>query len=102
MQRIHFASKERIDKGKKRWIRENTRIGPVLEVTVCYHRGGYGIEIRYESLSRDRTHSWLRISAGMNKYVMEKSEILPSPRTTGKLVPDKIERDRSLQYSSSI
>ena len=37
----------------KRWIRGNTRIGPVLEVTTCYLQGKYGVEIRIESVSKD-------------------------------------------------
>ena len=35
-------------------IRGNTKIGPVLEVMVCYHQGRYGVEIKIESLFRDR------------------------------------------------
>ena len=34
----------------KGWIRGNTKIGPVLNVKVCYHQGRYGVEIRIESL----------------------------------------------------
>ena len=30
----------------KGWIRGNTRIGPVLEVTTCYLQGKYGVQIR--------------------------------------------------------
>ena len=30
----------------KGWIRENTKIGPVLEVTTCYTQSKYGVEIR--------------------------------------------------------
>ena len=30
----------------KGWIRENTKIGPVLEVATCYLQGKYGVEIR--------------------------------------------------------
>ena len=30
----------------KGWIRENTKIGPVLEVTTCCLQGKYGVEIR--------------------------------------------------------
>ena len=36
----------------KGWIRGNTKIGPVLEVTTCYLQGKYGVEIRIESLTR--------------------------------------------------
>ena len=32
------------------WIRGNTKIGPVLEVTTSYPQGKYGVEIRIESM----------------------------------------------------
>ena len=54
----------------KGWIQGNTKIGPVLEVTTCYLHGKHGVEIRIMSLSRDDTHSWVRISHGSNKFVM--------------------------------
>ena len=53
----------------KGWIRGNTKIGPVLEVTTCCLQGKYGVEITIVSLSRDNTHSWVRISNGLNKLV---------------------------------
>ena len=54
----------------KGWIRGNTTIGPVLEVaTSCLH-GKYGVEIRIMSMNRDNSHSWVRISHGSNKFVM--------------------------------
>ena len=57
----------------KGWIRGNTKIGPVLEVaTSCLH-GKYGVEIRISSVNRDNTHSWVRISHGSNKFVMNLS-----------------------------
>ena len=52
------------------WIQGNTKIGPVLEVTTSYLHGKHGVEIRIMSLSRDNTHSWVRISHGSNKFVM--------------------------------
>ena len=55
----------------KGWIQGNTKIGPVLEVTTSYLHGKYGVEIRIMSLSRDDTHSWVRISHGSNKFVMD-------------------------------
>ena len=74
----------------KGWIRENTNIGPLLVVKVCYHQGRYGVEIMIESLFRDRTISWVRIVNGINKYVTETSqEILVASvekRGTGKPV----------------
>ena len=58
------------------WIRGNTKIGPVLDVKVCYDQGHYGVEIMIESLFRDRTVSWVRIVNGINKYVTETSETI--------------------------
>ena len=52
-------------------IQGNTRIGPVLEITTSYLWGKYGIEIRIWSLSKDNSHSWVRISHGTNKYVVD-------------------------------
>ena len=56
------------------WIHGNTKIGPVVDVKVCYHQGSYGVEIMIESLFRDRTVSCVRIVNGINKYVTETSE----------------------------
>ena len=53
----------------KGWIRGNTRIGPVLEVTTSFQHLKYGIEIRIESVNKDNSHSWVRISYGTVKYV---------------------------------
>ena len=49
----------------------NTRIGLVLEVTTSYLWGKHGIEIGIWSLSQDNSHSWVRISYGTNKYVVD-------------------------------
>ena len=35
----------------KGWIRGNTKIGPVLEVTTSYLQGKLGVEIRIESMT---------------------------------------------------
>ena len=53
----------------KGWIRGNTRIGRVLEVTTSFQHFKYGIEIRIESVNKDNSHSWVRISYGTVKYV---------------------------------
>ena len=53
----------------KGWIRGNTQIGPVLEVTTCCLQGKYGVEIRIMSMNKDNSHSWVRISHGLNKLV---------------------------------
>ena len=53
----------------KGWIRGNTKIGPVLEVTTCYLQVKFGVEIRIESVNKDNSHSWVRMSHGLNKLV---------------------------------
>ena len=53
----------------KGWIRGNTKIGPVLEVATRCPHGKYGVEIRIMSMNRDNSHSWVRISHGLNKLV---------------------------------
>ena len=55
----------------REWIQGDTKIGPVLEVTTSCLHGKYGVEIRIWSLSGDNTHSWVRISHGSNKFVMD-------------------------------
>ena len=55
------------------WIRGNTKIGPVLEVTTSYLQGIYGVVIRIESVNKDNSHSWVRISHGLNKLVTDLS-----------------------------
>ena len=50
----------------KGWIRGNTKIGPVLEVTTSYQQAKYGVEIRIESVNKDNSH-------GMNKLVTDLS-----------------------------
>ena len=54
----------------KGWNQGNTKIGPVLEVTTSYLHCKHGVEIRILSLSRENTHSWVRISHGSNRFVM--------------------------------
>ena len=53
----------------KGWIGGNTKVEPVLEVTTCCLQGKYGVEMRIESVNRDNSHSWVRISHGLNKLV---------------------------------
>ena len=55
----------------KFWIRGNTKVGSVLEVTTSYLQGKYGVEIRIESVKKDHSHSWVRISHGMNQLVTD-------------------------------
>ena len=53
------------------WIRENTKIGPVLEVTTSNLQGKYGVEVRIGSVHKDNSHSWVKISHGLNKLVTD-------------------------------
>ena len=53
----------------KGWIRGNTQIGPVLEVTTCCLQGKYGVELPIECIKEDNSHSWVRSSNGFNKLV---------------------------------
>ena len=55
----------------KGWIRGNTKIGPVLEVTTSYLQSKYGVEISIGSVNKDISHSWVRISHGLNKLVTD-------------------------------
>ena len=56
---------------QKGWIQGNTKIGPVLEITTSYLQGKHGMEIRIESVNNDNSHSWVRISHGLNKLVTD-------------------------------
>ena len=53
--------------GPQGWIREHTKIGPVLEVTTSHLQVKYGREKRNESVNKDNSHSWVRISHGLKK-----------------------------------
>ena len=67
----------------KGWIQGDTKIGPVLEVTTSCLYGKHGVEIRIWSLSEDNTQSWVRISHGSNKFVIDSTnsntEVLDDP-----------------------
>ena len=56
------------------WIRGSTKIGLVLEVATSYHQRKHGVEIRIDSVSGDGSHSWIRISNGLNKIVRDLTE----------------------------
>ena len=53
------------------WIQGNTKIGSILEVTTSYLQGKHRVEIRIESVNKDNSHSWVRISHGLNKLVTD-------------------------------
>ena len=56
---------------RKAGFKETPKIGPVLEVTTSYLQGKHGVEIRIESVNKDNSHSWVRISHGLNKLVTD-------------------------------
>ena len=58
----------------KGWIQGNMRIGPVLEVTTSFQNYKYGIEIRIWSVGQDNSQSWVRISYGTIKYVIDSNQ----------------------------
>ena len=47
------------------------RNGPVFEVTTSFQYGKHGIEIRIWSVGQDYSQSWVRLSYGTNKYVID-------------------------------
>ena len=55
----------------KGWIQGKMRIGNVLEVTTGFQHFKHGIEIRIGSVHQDNSHSWVRISYGTVKYVID-------------------------------
>ena len=55
----------------KGWVRGNTKIGHVLEVTTSFLQGKYGVDIRIEFVNKYNSHSWDRISHGLNKLVTD-------------------------------
>ena len=58
----------------KGWNQGNMRIGPVLEVTTSFQNYKYGIEIRIWSVGHDNSQSWVRISFGTIKYVIDSNQ----------------------------
>ena len=55
----------------KGWIQGNMRIVLVLEVTTSFQNYKYGIEIRIWSVGQDNSQSWVTISYGTIKYVID-------------------------------
>ena len=58
----------------KGWIQGNMRLGPVLEVTTSFQYGKHGIEIRIWSMGQDNSQSWVRISYGTIKSVVDSNQ----------------------------
>ena len=74
----------------KGWIQGNTKIGPVLEATTSSLYDKHGVEIRMWSLSEDNTQSWVRISHGSNKFVIDSNN-------SNKEVPDDLPEEQASQ-----
>ena len=95
----------------KGWIQGNMRIGPVLEVTTSFQYFKYGIEIRIWSVNQDNSQSWVRISFGTIKYVVDSNqditEILADPQedqvpqTSIKVVPARSKAKAKPQTEST-
>ena len=64
------------------WIQGNTRIGLVLEVTTSIQHLKDGIEIRIWSVNQDNSQSWVRISFGTIKYVIDSKQYRNSCSST--------------------
>ena len=67
----------------KGWIQRNMRNRPVFEVTTSFQNCKHGIEIRIWSVGKDNSQSWVRISYGTIKYLIDSNhnntEILADP-----------------------
>ena len=50
--REYTLPKDETSSERENWLRGNTKIGPVLEVTTSYLQGKYGVEIRIESVNQ--------------------------------------------------
>ena len=46
-------------------------MGPYWKSQPGYLQGKYGVEIIIESVNKDNSHSWVRISHGLNKLVTD-------------------------------
>ena len=68
-------------------------MGPVLEVTTSFQNFKNGIEIRIESVNQDNSHSWVRISYGTIKYVVDSNQ--DNTETLADLHKDQSKRPQS-------
>ena len=82
------------------WIQGNSRIGPVLEVTTIFKHFKCGIEIRISFLSSDNSHSWVRISHGANKYVIDSN--YNNTEVFADLSEEQASQNKSKDYCSQI
>ena len=68
--REYILPREEAASHSKGWIQGNTKIGPVLQVATRYLHDKYGVEVKIMFLNKNNTHSWVRISPGSNKFVV--------------------------------
>ena len=62
---------EKVHHNQEDGSRETQKLDPCWKVTTSCLHGKHGVEIRILSLNGDNTHSWVRISHGSNKFVMD-------------------------------
>ena len=86
----------------KGWIQGNMRIGPVLEVTTSFQYFKYGIEIRIWSVNQDNSQSWVRISYGTVKYVIDSIQDNPTEAMQWIKEVELVDSVDELRSSSSI
>ena len=96
--RLHNIPTERVDSFKY-------EDRPSLGCETNPHEGRYCIDVMIESLFKDRTVSWVRIVNGINKYVTETSQEIPTANaelfiTAGKSVAKAELKPKSVVNSS--
>ena len=75
----------------------------ILEVTTNFHQSKQGIEVRLNSLSDDGSHSWVRISKDLNKFVRDLTEKARIPSNNAENEYDNLlckKRDASVLLES--
>ena len=77
---------------QKDGFKETRDLDPVLEITTSCLYGKHGIEIRIWSLSEDNSQSWVRISHGSNKFVIDSN-------TNDTEVPEDQHEEQSLKLN---
>ena len=85
MSGVHFTTRWKINWPERLDSREH-QIGPVLEVTTSFLQGKCGEEIRIEAVNQDNSHSWVRISHGLNKLVTDLIEKKSTTTTSRRLL----------------
>ena len=81
---VHFAKRWKIIWPERLDSRE-VKIGSVLEVTTSNFQGKVGMDIRIESVNKDNSHSWVRISHDFNKLVTDLSQQRDRRQVAGNL-----------------